>query len=280
MIFFCYAESNSVYRIIIESLKVMKKNESIYKPAVPAVDQAARLLICLGDSSESKLTVTQICEKLGIHKSKGYSILQTLMQFDFITKDSVTKTYSLGPGLLLLSKNVQDNLDVLKISESYLRSLANETKSTVLLGIINNHQYYIAEKYEGNDTVGITVRPSQVLDLTHGAHGKAIVAFLGEDERKIVLGQKNLHFYGKDKSFDMEFLKQELSLCRKTGYAIDYGGVTPGINALSSPVFGFDQQVYGAIVLVGTFSKSKFIKYGERVAEISKQISIKLGTKF
>lgn len=71
--------------------------------------------------------------RIGIHKSKGYSILHTLMQFDFITKDSGTKTYSLGSGLLLLARNVQDNLDIRKISEPLLKiDLTNMDKELLI----------------------------------------------------------------------------------------------------------------------------------------------------
>ena len=254
-----------------------KNNTSTYKPIVPAVEQAAKLLVCLGNNSESNMTVTQICKKLGIHKSKGYSILHTLMQFDFITKDSGTKTYSLGPGLLMLAKNVQENLDIRKISEPFLQNFALETKSTVLLGIISNEQFFILATYEGDDTVGITIRANQSLHITHGAHGKAIAAFMDKKSQEDLLKQKPLHFYGNDTTFDMKALKEELSLCRKTGFAVDNGGVTPGINALSSPIFDSDKEIIAGIVLVGTFSNDKFSKYGKRIAGISKEISIKAG---
>ena len=250
---------------------------STYKPIVPAVEQAAKLLVCLGNNSDSKMTLTQICTKLGIHKSKGYSILHTLMQFDFISKDSGTKTYSLGPGLLLLAKNIQDNSDIRKISGPFLQSLALETESTVLLGIVSNDQFYIYETYEGNDTIGITIRANQVLHITHGAHGKAIAAFLDKKAQKKFLKQKDLNFYGKNKTFDLEVLKQELLLCRETGYAVDYGGVTQGINALSSPIFDSDHKIIAGIVLVGTFPEDKFSKYGKKIAEISREISRKAG---
>ena len=201
------------------------------------------------------------------------------MQFDFITKDAGTKKYSLGPGLLALAKNVQDNFDIRKISEVYLKNLANETKSTVLLGIISNFQFYISATYEGSDTIGITIRANQVLNITHGAHGKAISAFLDEEAQQKLLAKKELYFYGKDKPFDMKVLKEELSLCHKTGFAVDHGGVTPGINALSSPIFDSDQEIIAGIVLVGTFTKNKFAKYGAKVAAISKEISKRSGAK-
>jgi DNA-binding IclR family transcriptional regulator len=250
---------------------------SSYKPVVPAVDQAAKVLLCLGENSDVKLTVTQICKKLNIHKSKGYSILHTLMQFDFVTKDSKTKTYELGPGLLSLAKNVQDNFDIRKISEPYLQNLANETKSTVLLGVVSNDQFYITETYEGDDMVGITIRRNQAFHITHGAHGKAITAFMKKSDQEALLKQDNLQFYGENKSFDMNLLNRELKECLDKGYAIDYGMVTQGINALSSPVFNHENNVFAGIVLVGTFPETCFKQYGDQVFTISKQISKKCG---
>jgi DNA-binding IclR family transcriptional regulator len=252
-------------------------NTSTYKPIVPAVDQASKLLICLGNNSGPNMTLTQICKSLGIHKSKGYSILHTLMQFDFISKDSEAKTYSLGPGLLTLAKNVQDNLDIRKISKPFLQNLALQTKNTVLLGVISNDQFFISATYESDETVGITIRANQTLHITHGAHGKAIVAFMDKKSRDSILKQKQLCFYGKNTSFDMKVLKEELLLCRKTGFAVDNGGVTPGINAISSPVFDSEQKIIAGIVLVGTFSEGQFSEYGKMVADISKKISKNLG---
>ena len=76
-----------------------QKVKSGYKPLVPAVEQSSRVLICLGRSPKFKMTLTEICNEVGIHKSKGYSILNTLKQFGFVEKDPQTKTYSLGVGL-------------------------------------------------------------------------------------------------------------------------------------------------------------------------------------
>ncbi len=279
MIVFCYIEYDSAYRIIYEVENMGKKQGSVYKPLVPAVEQAAKVLICLGNNSDKNMTVTQICTKLGIHKSKGYSILQTLMQFDFISKDAGTKKYSLGPGLLSLAKNFQDNFDIREISEVYLKNLANETKSTVLLGVISNDQFFISDTYEGDDTIGITIRANQSLHITHGAHGKAIAAFMDKKSLNDLLKQKTLQFFGKDKKFDMKLLKKELSICRKTGFAVDHGGVTPGVNAVSSPIFDSNRKIIAGIVLVGTFTKDKFEEYGQRVADISKEISKKCGAE-
>jgi len=69
------------------------KGKSAYKPSVPAVEQASRVLLCLGESPNFKMKLTEICKQVGIHKSKGHSILNTLKQFGFVEKDPQAKTY-------------------------------------------------------------------------------------------------------------------------------------------------------------------------------------------
>ncbi len=254
-----------------------KKKKSVYNPVAPAVEQAARLLMLLGGHSDSKMTLTEICTALEIHKSKGYSILNTLMQYSLIVKDQDTKTYSLGPGLIFLAQNVRDNLDIVNIARPGLKDLAGQTKACVLLGTVSNNQIYIASKYENNETMGISVRQYQSLHITHGAHGKAIFAFLDPDKKEKLIKKGELHFYGINAPVDFEELDRELEQCRKKGYAIDNGNMTHGIKAISSPIFSHNKKIIGVIILVGTFEKKKFGEYGEKVSNLAKTISEKMG---
>ena len=211
------------------------KRGSTYKPLVPAVDQAARVLIAMGRNSRFRLTLTEICEEVGIHKSKGFSILNTLKQFGFVEKDPRTKTYSLGPGLLFLSRRVMDDLDVRERTAPFLETLALETRSTALFGLISAQQVFVVAKHEGNQDIGVTIRLGHRFHMTSGAHGKAIVAFLPEPERKRILERKRLFFYGDPARLDMKQLRDELKRCRRLGYSEDRGGLQPGVNAVSVP---------------------------------------------
>ena len=104
-----------------------KKPKSVYRPIVPALEEAGRVLLCLGQSSSFRMTLTEICQQVGIHTSKAFSILNTLKQFGFVEKDPQTKTYSLGIGLVFLSRQVLDHLDYRGTIDPYLKKLARET---------------------------------------------------------------------------------------------------------------------------------------------------------
>ncbi len=262
----------------------MKKNgelnskKSSYKPLVPAVEQALQILIYLGKSIKNKQTLTEICDGMGINKSKVYSILNTMAQYGFIEKDLRSKTYSIGPGLVISARNFLVNLDQKEIVGPFLKKLAESTKSTALLCLISDDDHvYVAGKHEGNQDIGFTVRRGFTFHITHGAHGKAIVAFMSQSERKKILERKELFFYNREGHVDMKRLKRDLARCRKNGYAFDRGELHPGINSISAPLFGPMEKMFGCILLIGNYPKNLIPQYGANVTEAAKEISYKLG---
>jgi len=280
-----YKEHDSVYRIfsadiIITGIKTnMTPNpkKTIYNPTSPAVEQAAQLLLCLGKNMSNDMGVTAICNEIGIHKSKGYSILNALAKYDMIIKDEITKTYCLGPALLPLAKKAKEKLDITVIAKHHLQKLATSTNTSVLLGIISNDQFYIAGKYDGNAKLSVTVRQHQSLHITHGAHGKAIFPFLSPTDQQRLLKSNILLFHGDTQDFDKKKLEEEAQFCLDHGYAVDNGKITMGIKAISSPVFDHNNRVTAAIVLVGTFNEPQFEKLGTKIFTTSQIISKQCG---
>jgi DNA-binding IclR family transcriptional regulator len=253
------------------------KGKSAYKPLVPAVEQASRVLLCLGESPNFKMRLTEICKQVGIHKSKGHSILNTLKHFGFIEKDLQAKTYSLGPGLIFLSRNVLNNLHYPEIVAPFLENLAKETSGTALFGLINGEHIFVVAKHEGNQNVWFA-RLGHRFHITLGAHGKAIAAFMPEGEREKILTRKKVYFYGYEAPrVNIKRLKEELDRCRQLGYAQDVGAITPGVNFVSAPVFGLQEKIIGCIILIGTFENSLIDKYGPKTVEVAREVSYKLG---
>ena len=255
------------------------KTKSVYKPSVPAVEQASRVLLCLGESPNFKMKLTEICNQVGIHKSKGHSILNTLKQFGFVEKDPQAKTYSLGPALIFLSRHVLDNLYYPDIVAPFLENLAKETNGTALFGLIYGEHLLVVGKHEGNQNMGFTIRLGHRFHITLGAHGKAIVAFMPEADREKILTKKRVYFHGLNISrLNMKRLRDELTKCRQLGYAQDVGEITTGVNFVSAPVFGVQEKIIGCIILIGTFAESLIEKYGPKTADGARQVSYKLGT--
>jgi DNA-binding IclR family transcriptional regulator len=255
--------------------KTQKKPE--YSSLVPAVEQSSRILLTLAQEPGGKMTLTEICNAVGIHKSKGYSILNTLQHFAFVLRSEQGKTYSLGPGLLFLSAKVLNNLDLREAVAPTLKELACQTNSTAFLGIISGSHVFVVAKDEGTQDIGLTIRLGHRFPLAWGAHGKAIMAFLSDIEREKILAGGKLYFHGNQNKFDQKRLNSELAKCRQTGFAVDLDDMKSGIRALASPVFGPSGKLIGALAVVGTFPEKLSETYGADVAAAAKRFSASIG---
>jgi DNA-binding IclR family transcriptional regulator len=67
---------------------------NIYK--VPAVEQAVRVMLYLADGGSNSKSLTDICRKVGIHRSKAFSILSTLSEYDLVKKNANRKGHHLA----------------------------------------------------------------------------------------------------------------------------------------------------------------------------------------
>jgi DNA-binding IclR family transcriptional regulator len=259
------------------SKKDPAQTRPVYSSLVPAVEQASRILMALAQNQSGKMSLTEICCEVGIHKSKGYSILNTLQQFAFVQRRSNSKTYSLGPGLLFLSSKVLNNMDLREAVAPVLRELSLETKSTAFFGLISDDHLFVVAKDEGIQDIGVTIRLGHRFPLTWGAHGKSIVSFLPEAERRNILAGSKLYFHGTPSSFDSSRLEQEMAQCRKTGYTTDLAEMISGIHAIASPVFGPSGKLMGSLVVTGTFAKDSAETYGTGVARAATKFSELIG---
>jgi DNA-binding IclR family transcriptional regulator len=257
--------------------KKVTDEKASYTSVVPAVEQAARILICLSQNAPSKMNLTDISKEVGIHKSKGYSILNTLQKFGFVQRESEGKFYALGPGLISLGRKVLDSLNLRQVADPFLGELARVTRNTACFGLIADDNVFVVGRQEGDPQMGLAVRIGHRYRITHGAHGKAIAAFMDQAEREKLLARTDLYFHGDPATFDRKRLEREMAKCRLEGYAEDLGEMNTRINTVAAPVFTSGGRVSGVIFVVGLFSKSLVKQYGSLVADAGRKVSQLLG---
>ena len=255
----------------------MDKKDPKNKYIVPAVEQAVRVLLCLAGSKSTHMSLTEICEQVGIHKSKAFGILQTLQRFNLVQSRGRKKGYSLGTGLITLSRKVLDGINVIAFADPLIKDLSDKVKGTAALGIIEGDTAVVVSRYENNKNVGVAVRVGQHVPISYGAHGKAVAAFMPEDELDTLLQKEKLYFYGDPENFDKDRLMTELEQCRKIGFATDIGEITPGVNAASAPVIEIHGKIIGYLLVLSLFTPEDTKEYGPLVAEAGRELSRQLG---
>jgi DNA-binding IclR family transcriptional regulator len=255
----------------------MQKNA--YSIRVPAADQAVRVLTCLADHSPRKLTLTAICEEVGINKSKGYSLLNTLLNHGLISKDPDNKTYSLGLKLLFLSRKLIDSLDFKELTSPHLENLAQAIQSTAAFLVLRDGQAFVAAKQQPGEHIGVNIKTGHVFPDTFGAHGVALAAFLPRAEQETLFQQTKLYFLGDPEvtAAGMDKVREEIEQCRRKGFGKDHGSMQHGVNAVAAPVFGPKGDVFGFVLAIGTYPAGLMDNYGTLAAKAAQGITQSLG---
>jgi len=249
------------------------------KYLVPAVEQALRILFRMAEAESAHMNLTEICEKLRIHKSTAFCILHTLRKFGLVQTTGRGKGYTLGPGIIGLSRRFLDTLSAPKLAGPLLAELAAKAGATAALGLIADQNVFVAAKHEGGRAIGMTMRVGHRFPLTYGCHGKAIAAFLSEKELEVLLRQEELYFHGDPSKFDRDRLNEEMSRCRREWVAEDLEEMVPGLNVVAAPVLGPSERPIGYIALLGLPSAEAARQCGSSVAEAGKTLSRQLGAK-
>jgi DNA-binding IclR family transcriptional regulator len=244
---------------------------------VPAVEQAVHIMLYLADGGSEPKSLTDICQKVGIHRSKAYSILNTLNEFGFIKKNPNRKGYVLGPGLLTIAGKVLASISLPRLLEPILHELAKRAGATVALGVISDDETFVVSQYEGAPGIGISAPIGHVTPITYGAHGKAIAAFLPEEELEDLLKKRELFFYGSPEKFDRSRLLKELAQIRRDGFALELGDIVPGVNAVAAPILDQSGKPISYITIVGFFKKEEALRLGPLAVEAVKTISKETG---
>ena len=254
-----------------------KKPASTDKYLVPAVEQALRVLFRIAQSDSAHMNLTQICEQTEIHKSTAFCLLHTLRKYGIVQTAGRGKGYTLGPGLIGLSRRFLDTLSTPRLAEPILAELTGKVGVTAALGLIADKNVFVAAKHEGGNPLGITMRVGHRFPLTYGCHGKAICAFLPEAELDVLLQEEKPYFHGDPSKFDRRKLDKEIAKCRRDGFAEDLEETVPGLNVIAAPVLGPNQRPVGYIAVLGLASAEAARQCGPQVADAAKRLSRQLG---
>jgi DNA-binding IclR family transcriptional regulator len=241
--------------------------------SVPAVDQAIRVLLCLSKCDSEPLSLTDICNEVGIHRSKAFSILNTLQDYGLARKFPNRKGYMLGTGLLTLTGKMLENLSLPRLVEPILNDLAKKSSATVDLGVVAEDKTYVVAQYLGAPGIGISSPIGYMMPVTYGAHGKIIAACLPQAELDALLRQPELYFYGAPEKFKLERFLDEITQCRLTGYAMETGDIVPGVNVVAAPLLDKNRQPIGYVTIAGFFSEEDSRRLGPMAVETVRRIA-------
>jgi IclR family transcriptional regulator, KDG regulon repressor len=248
-------------------------------PLIQAVDRALRILD-LFDEYETELKITDISERMQLHKSTVHSLLKTLQHHHYIEQNPENGKYRLGMKLFERGNLVIRHLDIRSVSKKYLIDISMKTGNTVHLVILDGKEGIYIDKVEGTSGTVLYSRIGRRVPIHSSAVGKVLVAFKSDKELKELLnGYVYKRHTANTITSEEEFLK-ELERVRSSGYALDREENEPGITCVAVPIRDHSRNVIAAISMSQPSAKvndtvlNEEIQLLQRAAE---QISTEMG---
>jgi IclR family transcriptional regulator, KDG regulon repressor len=193
------------------------------------------------------LSLAEISESVGLKQPTTHRLLRALQAHDLIVFDESSRTYSLGSGVIRLASVVLNRDDVLPITEPRLHRLRELADETVALHWrVRTHRVCMLE-FVSRQPIRMASGLGNTYPLVAGAAGKAILAFLAEDEVERTIEAERR----EGRKLNAAALRRDLADVREKGYAISKGETVPGASAIAAPIIGPGGRAIAAINITG-----------------------------
>jgi IclR family KDG regulon transcriptional repressor len=248
---------------------------------VSSVARTMTLLEVLGRSD--LLSLTEIAEACGLHKSTTFRFLQTLLRLGYVFRDEPSDCYGLSLKLNALVGMRSGSQDILRYAASSLEFLSRETGETIHLAVLEDGALVYLRKIESKRTLRVVTMVSSVgggAPMYCTGLGKAVLAFFPLADQERYIAHQVFTPYTAATITTGPALLAELAQIREQGYAYDRQEHEEGIVCVGVPIFTSAQVPIGAISVAGPsirMGEDELARYTVLILEAAREISARLG---
>ena len=197
------------------------------------------------------MRLTALAGQLGEPKAKMHRHLSTLKHLGFVDQDAKTETYRLGLKLVYIGQSAIDQFDLRRLAEPYMSRLRDLTRQTVVLSTPASGDAIINAVVESPNLVTISVRLGYRLPAHASAQGRLNLAFAPLAVQQRILARK-LQAFTPRTMVDPAKLRERLTQIRQQLFDVSMDETLLGISAVAAPILNHDNELVGAIAIVGT----------------------------
>ena len=155
--------------------------------------------------------------------------------------------------------------DFSRLALPVLEKMSRATHCMAFWGQIHKDHVYLAARHDYRKAELVSIGVGRQFPIHAGAHGKALAAFMPEDQREFFYAKWESENGGAGESVDREDLDAELNQCRAKGYACKRSRSWPEFRFICAPVFEKKSKALGVVMLLGAFDDSEVDRMGYHV---------------
>ncbi len=199
---------------------------------------------------QPRLSLIEISARLGQPKSTTNNLLKTLLACGMVEKAD-NDHYALGRGLIARTQAVLVNVQLRDRVAPLLRELADACHESAYLTVRDGDYCLYIYAIESPRRLLARTAVGDHAPLHCTSVGKAILAFLPENEVRRIVQRVGLPASTVNTITDMPTLLEELQRTRQRGYAIDNQEHEINTFCIGAPVLDDQAQVIGSLSISG-----------------------------
>ncbi|MBV8510018.1 MAG: IclR family transcriptional regulator [Xanthobacteraceae bacterium] len=210
---------------------------------VRAVERAIDILECFLPE-KPWMSVLDIQRKVPLSRPTLYRLLQTLIAKGLVRAEGDPQRFALDFGVGRIAHSWIAGIDVVALARPILEELRTATGETTAFFLRRGDIKQCVAELASPHVLAISRGLGETDHLWRGASGKAILAFLADNEAADVMRRL-------PKSINKTALAADVGRARADGYFVSRGEVFVGAIAIAAPYFDHTGRVAGSVGVFG-----------------------------
>jgi len=201
---------------------------------------------------------TELQDRSELPKGTLYRFLQTLTKQGLLTYDPDRKVYFLGMRLVRLAHAAWKQSSLAPVAQPHLDALAGLVRETIHLAQLDGGHVLYVDKLYPSRPVEMFSSAGKVGPAYCTGVGKAMLAYLAEDQLGRALGQQSFYKFTERTITSKAALLDELAAIRKRGFARDDEEHERGIICVAVPILSDRGHLLGGLSVTALRGQKDF----------------------
>jgi DNA-binding IclR family transcriptional regulator len=246
---------------------------------VQSVVRALEIIELLNERKE--LGITETATATGLDKSTVYRLINTLRYKGYVKQNPINHKYSNTFKLFEMGTLEVDRSGLIRRSTPFLEYLAEQTRETVNLAVLEGTSIFYVNKIESTEVIKADLGVGRSYPAYSTSLGKSILAFMPEDKVITLYKDQEFHPFTPKTVTNLDELLAQLRITRRRGYSTDNEELLPGLACVAAPVRNYDTEPIAAISVAFPRYRYPAGSDGEkRIIGLVKDIAVRLSEEF
>jgi IclR family pca regulon transcriptional regulator len=212
---------------------------------IQSVARAMSILELFSDKRPS-LSISEVAELTGLNRATCYRFCQTFRQLGYLD-ELADRRFRPGLKAISLAHSALSSRELPELALPYLERLRADINETVNMGLLDDTEVVYVARVLSDHLISLRMYVGSRLPAYASSLGRAMLAFLPEDQATDIIDRSNLVPITSHTISDRKRLLAELRKIRKQGYAFNNQEIANGLRGVAAPVLTDDGRPVAAI---------------------------------